>query len=116
MMREERIVAAVKARLLAIPGVAAVDVNPPDEHADAVGGNGLTGRLPAGIGGRVERLDPAIGQKLAERDPSGSLESDIAHACYLFSQRYLSIAAAAFLPAPIARMTVAAPVTASPPA
>ena len=29
---------------------------------------------------------------------------------------YLSIAAAAFLPAPIARITVAAPVTASPPA
>lgn len=33
---------------------------------------------------------------------------------YLF--KYSSIAAAAFLPAPIARITVAAPVTASPPA
>ena len=34
---------------------------------------------------------------------------------YLFF-RYSSMAAAAFLPAPIARITVAAPVTASPPA
>ena len=34
---------------------------------------------------------------------------------YLFF-RYSSIAAAAFLPAPMARITVAAPVTASPPA
>ena len=33
-----------------------------------------------------------------------------------FSCRYLSMASAAFLPAPMARMTVAAPVTASPPA
>ena len=36
-------------------------------------------------------------------------------AVYLFCM-YSSIAAAAFLPAPIARITVAAPVTASPPA
>ncbi len=35
---------------------------------------------------------------------------------YCFCFRYSSMAAAAFLPAPIARMTVAAPVTASPPA
>ncbi len=36
------------------------------------------------------------------------------HAC--FSRMYASIALAACLPAPMARMTVAAPVTASPPA
>ena len=35
---------------------------------------------------------------------------------YFFSLRYLSIAAAAVFPAPIAEITVAAPVTASPPA
>lgn len=36
MTREERIIAAVKARLLAIPGVVEVDVNPPDDHGDDV--------------------------------------------------------------------------------
>lgn len=36
MTREERIVAAVKARLAAIPGVVAVDVNPSDDHGDDV--------------------------------------------------------------------------------
>ncbi len=35
---------------------------------------------------------------------------------YYFADRYSSIAFAATLPAPIAEMTVAAPVTASPPA
>ena len=35
---------------------------------------------------------------------------------YYFADRYWSIAFAATLPAPIAEMTVAAPVTASPPA
>ena len=39
-------------------------------------------------------------------------------ACYalFFAVKYSSIATAAFLPAPIARITVAAPVTMSPPA
>lgn len=36
MTREERIVAAIKARLLAISGVQGVDVNPPDDHGDSV--------------------------------------------------------------------------------
>ena len=35
---------------------------------------------------------------------------------HYFLDRYSSMAAAAFLPAPMARMTVAAPVSASPPA
>ncbi len=43
------------------------------------------------------------------------IRSETDSAAYLF-MRYSSMAAAAFLPAPIARITVAAPVTASPPA
>lgn len=36
MTREERIVAAIKARLLTVAGLEGVDVNPTDEHGDTV--------------------------------------------------------------------------------
>lgn len=67
----------------------------------------LIARLIGGPGGRKEGLRV---KKTAACDLRQSVKIDY------FLERYSSMAFAATLPAPMAEMTVAAPVTASPPA